>query len=288
MITLLSIAGYDPSGGAGILADIKTFAALGGYGVAAITSITYQNTVAVRGATHQTAAELEAQLQPVLDDFTIAALKTGMLPTAETIRATAQVVTAHCLPHLVVDPVIRSTSGYDLIDDQAVAELVRHLLPLAEVITPNLAEAERLTGMTVRDLAGMEEAARRIFTRCREERAAARPAILIKGGHLTDEATDLLFDGERFHHFRAARIATRHTHGTGCTLSAAIAARLGQGVPLIEAIGDAKSYVTQAILAAPGLGAGSGPLNHFATRGLINMREPAGIGLFSASGERDE
>jgi hydroxymethylpyrimidine/phosphomethylpyrimidine kinase len=266
MITLLSIAGYDPSGGAGILADIKTFAAFGGYGVAAISSLTYQNTVAVRGATHQTAEELEAQLQPLLEDFTIAALKTGMLPTPETIAVTARMIATHQLPHVVVDPVIRSTSGYDLIDDRAVAELVRHLLPLAEVITPNLAEAERLTGLTVRDVAGMATAARRIFDLCRAQVPACRPAILVKGGHLAAEAdgrlTDLLFDGEQFHHFTGERIETRNTHGTGCTLAAAIAARLGQGASLIEAVGDAKSYVTRAIRSAPGLGHGAGPLNH--------------------------
>lgn len=263
MITVLSIAGYDPSGGAGILADIKTFAAFGCYGVAAISSLTAQNTVSVYGASHQTPEVLEGQLAPLIDDFRIAAVKTGMLPTRETIEVTARTIASHQLPHVVVDPVIRSTSGYDLIDDQAVRELVRHLLPLAEVITPNLAEAERLTGIRIDDLAGMREAAVLIRQICLERDPATRAAVLIKGGHLSAEATDLLYDGEEFHLFSGERIETRNTHGTGCTLSAAIAARLGQGASLVEAVADAKKYVARAIRLAPGLGHGSGPLNHF-------------------------
>jgi hydroxymethylpyrimidine/phosphomethylpyrimidine kinase len=263
MVTVLSIAGYDPSGGAGILADIKTFAALGCYGVGAISSLTSQNTVAVYGAVHQSPATLRAQLQPLIEDFTIGALKTGMLPTRETIETTAAFVAEHKLPHLVVDPVIRSTSGYDLIDDAAVRELVRHLLPLAAVVTPNLAEAERLTGLKVTDLAAMEEAARGIFALCKQDGRANSPAVLVKGGHLTATATDLLFDGSEFHRLEGERIETRNTHGTGCTLSAAIAARLAQGAGLLEAVREAKGYVARAIRQAPGLGHGSGPLNHF-------------------------
>ena len=263
MFTVLSIAGYDPSGGAGILADIKTFAAFGCYGVAAISSLTAQNTVAVYGAVHQSAATLQSQLQPLIEDFTIAGLKTGMLPTRETIETTAEFIARNHLPNLVVDPVIRSTSGYDLIDDAAVRELVRHLLPLARVITPNLAEAERLIGQQVTDLAGMEEAARKIAELCRADGAASAPAVLVKGGHLTATATDLLFDGGEIHYLHGERNKTRNTHGTGCTLSAAIAAQLAQGASLPEAVRTAKSYVTAAIRQAPGLGQGAGPLNHF-------------------------
>lgn len=263
MITVLSIAGYDPSGGAGILADIKTFAAFGCYGVAAITSLTFQNTVAVRGASHQDPEVLGSQLQPLLDDFTIAALKTGMLPTPESIGVVAEVISEYKLPHLVVDPVVRSTSGFDLIDDRALQELVRSLLPLAEVVTPNLAEAERLTGLKVSDLAGMRKAAERLHHLCQSESSIHPPAILIKGGHLTEMATDLLYDGHEYHTFHGTRIETRNTHGTGCTLSAAIAARLGQGASLVEAISEAKRYVERSIRSAPGLGDGAGPLNHF-------------------------
>jgi len=263
MVTVLSIAGYDPSGGAGVLADIKTFAAFGCFGVAAITALTSQNTVAVYGSSHQSPQTLEAQLQPLIDDFTIAGLKTGMIPTRETIETTAQFISRHRLPHLVVDPVIRSTSGYDLIDDTAVGELVRHLLPLAEVVTPNLAEAERLIGRRVTSLEGMREAAQMIYALCRRAGETASPAVLVKGGHLTATATDLLYDGHEFHYLEGERIETRNTHGTGCTLSAAIAARLAQGVSLLVAVRDAKSYVEQAIRQAPGLGHGAGPLNHF-------------------------
>ncbi|NDD63738.1 MAG: bifunctional hydroxymethylpyrimidine kinase/phosphomethylpyrimidine kinase [Acidobacteria bacterium] len=262
MITILSIAGYDPSGGAGILADIKTFSAFGCYGVAAITSLTFQNTVTVEGASHQGPDVLASQLRPLVDDFSIAAVKTGMLPTPETIEVAAGAIREFRLPNVVVDPVVRSTSGFDLIDDRALRELVRLLLPLARVITPNLAEAERLTGLKVDNLPTMKEAAHRLFDLCVGGQSAAAPAVLIKGGHLTETATDLLYDGRQFHSFHGERIATRNTHGTGCTLSAAISARLGAGATLIEAIGEAKRYVERAIRTAPGLGSGAGPLNH--------------------------
>lgn len=262
MITILSIAGYDPSGGAGILADIKTFAAFGCYGVAAISSLTAQNTIAVYGASHQSAEVLVSQISPLFEDFTIAAAKTGMLPTVETIEVTAAALATRGVAQLVVDPVIRSTSGYDLIDDIAARSLIEKLLPLARVTTPNLAEAERLTGMKVRDLAGMERAARRIREICLELNPASRTAVLVKGGHLLDDATDLLLDGEEVQLFPGRKIETRNTHGTGCTLSAAIAARLGLGSPLAEAVSLAKRYVEQGIRSAPGLGHGAGPLNH--------------------------
>ncbi len=256
MRTILTIAGHDPSGGAGILADIKTFAAFGCHGVAAITSLTSQNTVAVYGAAHQPGAVLRSQIEPVIADFGIAAVKTGMLPTAETIETAAMAIATHRLPHAVIDPVIRSTSGYDLIDDEAVRILVARLLPQAELVTPNMAEAERLSGLPVRDLDEMRRAAIRIHEICRGS------AVLVKGGHLPEAATDLLYDGRGEHLFTGEKISSRNTHGTGCTLSAAIAALLGTGYSLIDAITIAKRYVTRAILAAPGLGHGAGPLNH--------------------------
>ena len=263
MITVLSIAGYDPSGGAGILADIKTFAAFGCYGVAAISSLTFQNTVAVSGASHQAPEVLASQLRPLVDDFTIVALKTGMLPTPETIEVVANFIRELNQPHVVVDPVIRSTTGYDLIDQRALDELVGSLLPLAAVITPNLAEVERLTGLKVADLPGMRQAAERLIDLCWSGASDRPPAVLIKGGHLAGRATDLLYDGSRFHIFEGERIETRNTHGTGCTLAAAITAGLGRGASLVEAVREAKSFVECAILTAPGLGRGAGPLNHF-------------------------
>ncbi len=269
MLTVLSIAGLDPSGGAGTLADIKTFAALGCYGTAAITSITSQNTGGVYGSSHQPAEVVRAQLEPVMKDFRIAAVKTGMLPTCEVIEVVAESIERHSLPNVVVDPILRSSSGYGLIEDDAVEFLLERLLPLADVITPNMAEAERLTGIEVKDLEGMKQAARRIREICRERtrrllrEGASRHAVLIKGGHLQTEATDLLDDGREIRLFRAPKIATRHTHGTGCTLSSAIAALLAKGHEIHESIEYAKQYLEAALRAAPDLGRGAGPLNHF-------------------------
>ena len=264
MKTILTIAGHDPSGGAGVAADLKTFAAFGCYGIAAITSLTFQNTIAVLGASHSSAGVLERQLGPLLDDFSPSAVKTGMIPTPETIRVAAAAIAGHQLRPVVVDPVIRSTSGFDLIDDQAVGDLVAHLLPLATLITPNLAEAERLTGGRVRTLEERKRAAAQIHELARRgANGQPGPAVLLKGGHLPDDASDLLFDGRSWTLFPGERIETRHTHGTGCTLSAAIAALLGCGQALPEAIARAKDYVTEAIRTAPGLGHGAGPLNHW-------------------------
>lgn len=265
MLTVISIAGFDPSGGAGALADIKTFAALGCFGAAAVTSLTFQNTVAVYGAAHQTAEVLRRQIEPVINDFKIAAVKTGMLPTRETIEVTAEIIEKHALPNVVVDPVIRSTSGYDLIDEGAMRFLIERLLPLADVITPNMAEAERLTGLEVKDLDGMQRAAARIheLSAGRNAEKEARRAVLVKGGHLETEATDALFDGNDFHIFRAPKIATRNTHGTGCTLSSAIAALLARGCEIPEAVARAKRYLSETLRAAPDIGHGAGPLHHF-------------------------
>jgi hydroxymethylpyrimidine/phosphomethylpyrimidine kinase len=259
MRVILSIAGFDPSGGAGVLADIKAFAAFGCFGAAAITSLTSQNTTAVYGAYHQTPEVLRAQIEPVLSDYQIAAVKTGMLPTRELIAEVADTIARHQLANVVVDPVIRSTSGYDLIDDEAAAFLAERLLPLADIITPNMAEAARLTRMEVSDLDGMQRAARQLYESC--QMRTAQRAVLITGGHLNEEAMDVLYDGAT-HIFRAPKLATRHTHGTGCTLSAAIAALLAQGHEIPEAVRRAKAYVTAAIRSAPGLGHGAGPLNH--------------------------
>src|SRR5262245_23250830 len=220
MLTVMSIAGFDPSGGAGALADIKTFAAMGCFGTAAVTSLTFQNTMAVYGVSHQTAEALRSQIEPVIDDYEIAAVKIGMTPTRELIEAVAEIIEKNRLPNVVVDTVIRSTSGYDLIDEEAVKALIERLLPLADVITPNMAEAERLTGMEAQDLEGMKKAARRIHEMSAASKSlrTARRAALVKGWRLEDEAIDVLFDGHEFHIFRAPKIATRDAHGTGCAL----------------------------------------------------------------------
>ena len=255
MPVVLSIAGFDPSGGAGLVADIKTFTAFGCFATAAVTSLTFQNTVGVQGFEHQTALVVREQVMPVVEDFEVAAVKTGMLPTREVIEEIARLFRETGLPAPVLDPVVRSTSGFDLIDDQALGALVEELVPLARVVTPNIPEAERITGLRIVDEEGMIEAARRI------RRMGAR-AVLVKGGHLREEAVDILDDGESVQAFRAARIASTSTHGTGCTLSAAIAACLAHDLSLAEAISSAKRFVTDAIRHAPLIGHGHGPVNH--------------------------
>jgi hydroxymethylpyrimidine kinase/phosphomethylpyrimidine kinase len=251
----LTVAGFDPSGGAGVVADVKTFTAFGCFATAAVTSLTYQNTTGVFGAAHQTAEAVRAQVMPVVEDFTVAGAKTGMLPTREIISEVARLFRDENLPAPVVDPVVRSTSGFDLIDDAALDALKRELLPLARVVTPNLPEAERITGLRIRDRAGMLEAARAI-------RAMGARAVLVKGGHLEGDALDVLDDEGRVTTFTAPRIETTSTHGTGCTLAAGVAACLARGMSLEESVGAAKRYVTEAIRRAPRLGRGHGPINH--------------------------
>jgi hydroxymethylpyrimidine kinase/phosphomethylpyrimidine kinase len=252
----LTIAGFDPSGGAGVIADIKTFTAFGCFATAAVTSLTFQNTTGVFGVAHQTAEAVRAQVLPVVEDFCVAGVKTGMLPTREIISEVARLFRAHDLPAPVLDPVVRSTSGYDLIDNEALDTLKKELLPLARIVTPNVPEAERITGLVVRDEQGMLRAARAI-------REMGARAVLVKGGHLDGErALDLLDDEGEIETFVAGRIRTTATHGTGCTLAAAIAACLARGLKLSESVGAAKRFVTDAILRAPQLGHGHGPVNH--------------------------
>ncbi len=260
---VLTIAGLDPSGGAGVIADVRTLAAFGCYPTAAITSLTFQNTLGVSGAAHQSAATVRAQVLPLIADFRIAAIKTGMLPTRAVIAEVARLLRAPALRAVgaVVDPVLRSTSGYELLADDALATLKRELLPLARLITPNIPEAERLTGLTrITDEAGMRAAAIAL-------RQMGARAVLIKGGHLAGDALDLLDDDGTVHLFRAERIKTAATHGTGCTLASAIAACHARGQTLPAAVSAAKRFVTAALRHAPRLGHGAGPLNH-----AINVR----------------
>ncbi len=258
MKTVLIIAGFDPSGGAGVLADVKAVAAMGCYGAAAITSLTYQNTQGVFGASHQSAETLEAQLDPIFADLEIDAIKTGMLPTAAAIEATGRAIEARPHRPVVVDPVVRSTSGFDLIDAAALDALVSRLFPIAALVTPNVVEAERLTGQPVTNVAEMERAARSLV------RLGAR-AALVTGGHLDLDgmAVDVLYDGNGLHTFSDRRVDSTSTHGTGCTLASAIAAGLALGRPLPAAVAAAKTYVANAIRRAPRIGHGHGPLDHF-------------------------
>ena len=261
----LTVAGFDPSGGAGVVADVKTFTAFGCFAAAAVTSLTFQNTTGVFGAVHQTAEAVRAQVLPVVDDFAVAGWKTGMLPTREVINEVARLARETNLPPPVVDPVVRSTSGYDLIDDDALRALREQLLPLARLVTPNVPEAERLTGLEVRDEEGMRRAARAL-------RETGARAVLVKGGHLSGDALDLLDDERGVTLFRAPRLQTISTHGTGCTLAAAIAACLARGLSLSESVGAAKRFVTDAIRLAPGLGRGHGPVNHSVAARLTARR----------------
>ena len=264
MITVMTIAGFDPSGGAGVLADIKTISAFGCFGVAAITSLTLQNTQGVFGAYHQTREVVRGQLEPLFDDFDIAAVKTGMLPTREVIEEVAGAISARSIDHVVVDPVVRSTSGFDLIDDRALASLIDLLFPLAYLVTPNRAEAERITGIEIDGPSRMEQAARKIFS-------LGPRAVLVKGGDVKDEkATDLFIDSGGAATYSSERVISTNTHGTGCTLSSALACLLASGYPLRAGLPIAKQYIVEAITNAPGLGRGHGPLNHFPHKSLSN------------------
>jgi hydroxymethylpyrimidine/phosphomethylpyrimidine kinase len=252
----LTIAGSDPSGGAGIQADLKTFHQFGVYGEAVITLLTVQNTVRVSRVVVMPPALVLEQLAAVLEDIPPGAAKTGALGSAEMVEAVARAAENFKFP-LVVDPVMVSKHGLSLLPDTAVAAIRELLLPRAFLITPNVPEAEALTGMEIHSLDDMRLAA------CHLRDMGAR-AVLIKGGHMEGDATDLLFFGAQWHEFPAPRVATPHTHGTGCTYSAAITAGIAQGLPLADAVARAKRFIHEAILSNPGFGKGSGPVNHHA------------------------
>jgi hydroxymethylpyrimidine/phosphomethylpyrimidine kinase len=252
----LSIAGSDPSGGAGIQADLKTFHQFGVYGEAVITLITVQNTRGVERIECLAPDLVADQIRAVVGDIPPAAAKTGALGNCAIIEAVAALAAGFPFP-LVVDPVILSKHGAALLEADAVDALKTRLLPYTFLLTPNLEEAALLTGAEVRDIGDMRKAA--------EKLAAMGPrAVLVKGGHLGGDATDVLFHQGEYREFTSPKIATRNTHGTGCTLSAAITASLASGYDLPEAVERAKQYVTAAIQSNPRLGAGAGPLDHHA------------------------
>ena len=256
-VVALTIAGSDSSGGAGIQADLKTFAAHGVYGATAIAALTAQNTTGVLAVYAVPPAFVAAQIDAVAADLPVAALKTGMLFDAGIVTVVAETLRRVALPNLVVDPVMVSKSGARLLEEDAVKALRDRLFPLATIVTPNLPEAAVLCGRPVTTEAERREAVRLI--------AGFGPrAVLLKGGHAAGpEAVDLFYENGRIETLRSPRVATRHTHGTGCTLSAAVAARLALGDPLFESVVGAKEYLSRAIAAAPGLGRGTGPLEHF-------------------------
>ena len=256
---VLSIAGSDSGGGAGIQADLKTFSALGCYGMTAITAITAQNTQGVRAIHGVPPDMLRAQIDAVVEDIGVDAVKIGMLHSPEVVAVVADALRRHHLPHVVLDPVMVATSGDRLMADETVQVLVRELFPLATVVTPNLDEAALLLGRPIPGIEALDDAARALL-------ALGAPAVLLKGGHLPgDEVVDVLVLPDRtLQHLRSPRIATHNGHGTGCTLSSAIAAHLALGQALPEAVALARAYILGAIQAGAAVrtGHGHGPLNH--------------------------
>jgi hydroxymethylpyrimidine/phosphomethylpyrimidine kinase len=256
MRSALTIAGSDSGGGAGVQADLKTFAAHHVYGTSAVTAVTAQNTVGVTMFQAMPADLVTAQIEAVMSDIPADAAKTGMLANAAIVEAVAAAVQDLEIPYLVVDPVMVAKSGDRLLDDDALGALRAELLPLAFLVTPNIPEAEVLAGMTIRTGEDCREAARRIA-------GAGASAVLIKGGHLpTDDIRDLLYDNHTITEFRHERVAGRHTHGTGCTFAAAITAHLALGRSLTEAVPLAQRFIAGAIRHAPDLGSGHGPMDH--------------------------
>jgi hydroxymethylpyrimidine kinase/phosphomethylpyrimidine kinase len=253
----LTIAGSDSSGGAGIQADLKVIALLGGYGTSVITALTAQNTLGIQGVFPIPVYFVQAQLQSVLSDIKIQAVKTGMLVQAEIISLVSKTAKKFKIKKLVVDPVMVSESGTFLLEQTATRTLIDELFPRAGLVTPNLHEASVLTGLSVRNLNTMKKAAIIL-------KEKTKGNVLIKGGHLSGAAVDLFYDGYSFSTYSSPRIRSGHTHGTGCTFSSAIATLWGQGLSLAEAIKKAKEVITQAIAGAESIGHGNGPTDPYA------------------------
>ncbi|MGE0822272.1 MAG: bifunctional hydroxymethylpyrimidine kinase/phosphomethylpyrimidine kinase [Candidatus Binatia bacterium] len=251
----LTIAGSDSGGGAGIQADLKTFMALGVYGMSVVTAVTAQNTLGVQGVVELPPEFVAQQIDSVLSDIGAHAVKTGMLSSIPLVQIVSKTLYAYHVEQLVVDPVMVAKGGHPLLQEDARKSLAETLLPLALIVTPNLHEAGLLAGMEVNDRPSMEEAARRI-------KRLGPLYVIVKGGHLEDEACDVLFDGRRFRTYQTTRIDTVCTHGAGCTFSAAITAALASGEEVEEAVATAKGFVTRAMAAGVLIGKGHAPLNH--------------------------
>ena len=252
----MTIAGSDSGGGAGIQADLKTFSALGVYGASTLTAITAQNTVAVTAVHELPTDVITAQIEAVITDIGVDAVKTGMLSSSSIVEAVAGELARFGIRNLVVDPVMVAKSGDPLLREEAVESVRTRLVPLAALVTPNIPESETLTGLEIETDDDMKEAARRIL-------AMGAGAVVVKGGHREGPATDLFFDGDQFTEFSSERFDTVNTHGTGCTFASAAAAGLAQGKSLPEAVAQAKEYVTEAIRNSYPLGQGHGPVHHF-------------------------
>ena len=277
---VLTIAGSDSSAGAGIQADLKAISANGGYGASVITAITAQNTRGVTAATELDLDLIRAQADAVFGDLRVSAVKTGMLASAAVIETVAKALRDHRPPHFVLDPVMVSKTGFPLLRPDAVGALRDTLLPMATLLTPNVHEARALTGLPVRTPAEAEAAGRQLL-------AAGAGAVLVKGGHLEESpATDVLVTAQGVRVFPGEHLDARHTHGTGCTYSAAIATQLAHGRPLEDAIGRAKAYVTEAIRAGLPIGGGIGPTDHFFYLRRPGQCEPWAARLAGAWGAR--
>ncbi|MDI6601562.1 MAG: bifunctional hydroxymethylpyrimidine kinase/phosphomethylpyrimidine kinase [Thermoanaerobacteraceae bacterium] len=252
----LTIAGADSGGGAGIQADIKTFSAHGVFGMSVITSVTAQNTMGVIGIEDISPEMVALQMKAVFEDLYPDAVKIGMVSSEGIIKAIAEGLKTYRPEKVVLDPVMISKSGSPLLKPEAMEALKDELIPLCLVVTPNLMEAEALTGMEIKTPGDMREAARRILD-------LGAKSVVVKGGHLTGDALDILYDGQGFYEVTSERIETKNTHGTGCTFSSAIAANLAMGYDLIESVKNAKEYITGAIKNSLNIGHGVGPTNHF-------------------------
>ena len=257
VVRVLTIAGSDSGGGAGIQADLKTFFARKVYGMSVITSVTAQNTIGVQGVADLDAEFVALQLESVLSDIGVDAVKIGMLSNSEIISAVADKLEEYKVEKIVLDPVMVAKGGDPLLQPEAVDALITRLIPLALLVTPNISETKVLSNMEIFSIEDMIEAARRICD-------MGAKHTLIKGGHLQGEAVDILFDGQKERQYSAQRIITKNTHGTGCTLSSAITAELAKGYSLPDAVQAGKDYVTKAIQTSLEIGVGHGPLNHWA------------------------
>lgn len=270
MKKVLTIAGSDSGGGAGIQADLKTFSAHGVFGMSVITAVTAQNTQKVIAVQDIDPDIIAKQIDAIFEDIEVDAVKIGMVSQIDSIKVIAEKLREYKPKNIVLDPVMVSKSGYDLLNPMAVETLIKELVPLARIITPNIPEAEKITGRKINTFEDAEKAAREI-------RLLGAEYVLVKGGHLQGDSTDILYDGTNIYKFEARRINTKNTHGTGCTYSSAIAANLALGFTIREAVERAKSYIIKAIEHSFPIGKGVGPVNHFyelySRAGILNNRE---------------
>lgn len=256
MKNVLSIAGSDCSGGAGIQADLKTFSAHEVFGMSVIVSVVAENTCRVIDIQNISPDMIKKQIDAVFEDIQVDAVKIGMLSTPECMIAVAEQIERYQPKNVVIDPVMYAKNGCPLMDPRSVNSLIKEIIPLADILTPNIPEAERISGMKINSIREMEMAANKIF-------AMGCKAVVIKGGHYIEDATDVLFDGNEFYRFNTKKINTPNTHGTGCTFSSAIAAQMAKGADIKNAVELAKKYVTVAIEHSLSIGKGNGPTNHF-------------------------